>query len=337
MKLKTIFFISCYIVCSTVYSQIITGTIYDKTTRDVMPGASVYLDGTTIGTVSDLHGKFELNINNSKGSSLIISYLGYAPVLIQHAEIKNKSKIYMQKGSYQLKEVVLEPDGWSRAKKLRIFKSEFLGKTAVTKHCKILNEKDIILIYSKSNKTLVAYSKNPILITNKYLGYNIQYDIVDFEVEFITGRKGLEYPHMIHIAGTSFFKNLSGTTKKRIVKRRKREYLGSLVHFMRSLASKQLTENKFKIFYKDMNISPYKYFNISQESDQTKVEITTKPISVLYNDSRRSSINFTSDKYNSFYIFENGNHSPTNRLFFEGDFAFKRISNDLPLNYFPEN
>ena len=302
-----------------------------------MPKASVYLDGTTIGTVSDLHGKFELNINNSKGSTLIISYLGYAPVLIQPAEIKNRSKIYMQKGSYQLKEVVLEPDGWSRAEKLRIFKSEFLGKTPLAKHCKILNEKDIILIYSKSNKTLVAYSKNPILITNKYLGYSIQYDMVDFEVEFTTNPRGLEYPHMIHIAGTSFFKNLNDITNKKIVKRRKREYLGSLIHFMRSLASKQLTENKFKIFYKGLNIPPYKFFNISQDGYQTKVEITTKPIFVLYNDFRWSSINFTSDNYNSFYIFENGNHSPTNKLFFKGDFALKRISNDLPLNYFPEN
>lgn len=301
-----------------------------------MPGASVYLDGTNIGTISDLHGKFELNINNSKGSSLIISYLGYAPVLIQPAEIKNRSKIYMQKGNYQLKEVILEPDGWSRAEKLRIFKSEFLGKSRVTKHCKILNEKDIVLTYGKSNKTLVAYSENPILITNKYLGYNIQYDMVDFEVEFTTDPMGSEY-RKLYIAGTSFFMNLNDTTKKRIVKRRKREYLGSLAHFMRSLASKQLSENNFKIFYKGLNISPYKYFIISQESYQTKVEITTKPISVLYNDSRQSSINFASDNYNFFYIFENGNHSPPNSLLFEGDFAFKRISNILPLNYFPKN
>lgn len=337
MKLKIIFFISCYIVCSTVYSQIISGTIYDKITRDVMAGASVYLDGTNIGTVSDPHGKFELNINNSKGSSLIISYLGYAPIIIPPSEIKNSGEFYMQKGSYQLKEVVLEPDGWSRAEKLSVFKSEFLGKTHVTKHCKILNENDIILIYGKSNKTLVAYSANPILITNKYLGYIIQYDIVDFEVEFTTDAKGLEYPHKVHIAGTSYFKDLNNTTNKRVIKRRKREYHGSLVHFMRSLASKQLTENKFKIFYKSLNISPYKYFNISREMDQTNVEITMKPISVLYNDSRWSSINFTSDNYNSFYIFENGNHSPPNRLFFKGDFSLRRISNDLPLNYFPEN
>ncbi len=337
MKLKIIFFISCFIVCSTVFSQIISGTIYDETTRDLMPGASVYLDGTNIGTVSDLHGKFELEISNSKGSSLIISYLGYAPVLIHPAEIKNRSEIYMQKGSYQLKEVVLEPDGYSRAEKLRIFKSEFLGKTTVAKHCKILNEKDITLIYSKSNKTLVAYSENPILITNKYLGYNIQYDMVDFEVEFRTNSKGLDHPSKVYIAGTSFFKNLNGSTKKRIVKHRKKEYLGSLVHFMRSLALKQLDENKFKIFYMGLNATPYQYFNISQEGYQTKVEITTKPLIVLYNDSRQSSINFASDNYNSFYIYENGNHSPPNSLLFEGDFAYKRISNILPFNYFPEN
>lgn len=324
----------CYI---PIYSQIISGTIYDKTTQEVLPGASIYLDGTTIGTVSNLDGKFELTIKNSSNSALIITYLGYETVFIQPNEFGNLNDVFLQESSNQLEEVILEPDGWSRAKKLRIFRSEFLGKTIDSKKCKILNEEDIILIYSKSKNTLIAYSKGPIIIRNKYLGYEIKYNLVDFEVEFITDKDGFRFSHKVYMAGTSFFTDLSNKTRKKLISKREKEYYGSLIHFMRSLSKKQLKENHFDIYYKSFATRPYKHFNVSQENNQTKVEINVETLSVLYNEFEQSSIEFTSNNYNFFHIDENGNHSPPNSLLFSGYFGLKRISNMLPLNYIPRN
>lgn len=48
-------------------SQIIPGTIIDKDTQETLPGAAIYLDGTTISTITDSDGNFRRNsrgINN---------------------------------------------------------------------------------------------------------------------------------------------------------------------------------------------------------------------------------------------------------------------------------
>ena len=38
----------------------IIGTVIDKSTGETLPGASVFIEGTTLGTMTDLDGKFRL-------------------------------------------------------------------------------------------------------------------------------------------------------------------------------------------------------------------------------------------------------------------------------------
>lgn len=53
----------------------ITGTIKDTDTGDPLIGANVVVKGTTMGTVTDLDGRFSLQVN--EGDVLVISYTGY--------------------------------------------------------------------------------------------------------------------------------------------------------------------------------------------------------------------------------------------------------------------
>lgn len=317
----------------SLHSQVISGTVYDKYTNKVLPGATVYLDGTTIGVISNLDGKFEFRVKNSLNSNLIISHLGYLTASISPTNFESSMVIYLDENREQLEEIVLEPDDWSRAKKLRIFKSEFLGKNTESQYCEILNEKDITLIYSKSKNQLIAICENPIQIKNKYLSYEIYYNLADFEAEFALDPNGWRYTKQVYIAGTSFFKDLSIKTKKKIFKRRVNEYKGSLVHFMRSLANQKLSENEFDIYYKSLKTASYKYFNLSKENNQTKVTLLAAKLSVLYNQDQQSSIEFTSSDFKFFYIDAYGNHSPPNSLLFGGDFGVKRMANLMPLDY----
>lgn len=54
----------------------IMGTVTDAATREPIPGANVVVEGTTIGGISDVLGKFSLDVP-SENAVLIISYLGY--------------------------------------------------------------------------------------------------------------------------------------------------------------------------------------------------------------------------------------------------------------------
>ncbi|MEH0152799.1 TonB-dependent receptor [Limibacter armeniacum] len=67
--------------------RIISGTITDENGQS-MPGVSVLVKGTTKGTVTDLNGKFSLNVNAS--DKLVISYIGYMTV---EQDVSNKTKL----------------------------------------------------------------------------------------------------------------------------------------------------------------------------------------------------------------------------------------------------
>jgi TonB-linked SusC/RagA family outer membrane protein len=58
--------------------QKITGTITDSNTDEPIIGANILIEGTTIGVVSDLNGKFSMEVPKS-GSTLVVSFLGYLP------------------------------------------------------------------------------------------------------------------------------------------------------------------------------------------------------------------------------------------------------------------
>ena len=64
---------------SFVLAQVLVkGTVKDNLGEGV-PGASVQVQGTSQGTITDLDGKFAFNVPN-KNSILVISFIGYVTV-----------------------------------------------------------------------------------------------------------------------------------------------------------------------------------------------------------------------------------------------------------------
>jgi len=53
----------------------ISGKVVDAKSGQSMPGTSVYLKGTTMGTLTDVNGFFSINVN--KGDVIVFSYVGY--------------------------------------------------------------------------------------------------------------------------------------------------------------------------------------------------------------------------------------------------------------------
>ncbi len=61
----------------TALAQIVGGGIKDAQGQPVI-GASVTVDGTTLGTTSDVGGNFQLNVPDAKNAVLTVSFIGYA-------------------------------------------------------------------------------------------------------------------------------------------------------------------------------------------------------------------------------------------------------------------
>jgi iron complex outermembrane recepter protein len=61
----------------------VRGTIEDSEYKDPLIGASIIIEGTTTGTITDVNGVFELIINNTGKINLIVSYVGYSDQVIE--------------------------------------------------------------------------------------------------------------------------------------------------------------------------------------------------------------------------------------------------------------
>lgn len=94
-------------------SKTISGTVKDVHGEAII-GANVSVEGTTIGTITDLDGAFKLNV--SEGSELIISFIGYEKKKIK---IGNNTTftIVLGEDSKMLSEVVVTALGIKREKK----------------------------------------------------------------------------------------------------------------------------------------------------------------------------------------------------------------------------
>lgn len=326
--------IICFLLlltAGTVNSQNrISGTVLSAEDSTAIIGASIYFDGTSIGVSSNQDGVFDISFMDNN-SALIITSLGYEALVLDASEILKKSansKYYLPIKREELETVYLETDPWSRSRKLSHFRKEFLGRNYAKYNCKIVNEDAIKLRYSPSEKTMIATANEPLIIHNEYLGYAIRYRLADFELRFQMNG-GLLLPYSIYFAGSAYFQPLKKKTGRRILRNRDRSYYGSSLHFMRSLYKQKLEENNFAIYHRRFQVPPYKFFNISEEGKNRRIELLADELSILYDKTEQSAI----VSKNAFTIDQFGNPSPPEAILLKGIMSEKRISELLPLDY----
>ena len=55
----------------------VKGTIVDKTTKEPLIGATIQIEGTTTGAITDIDGRFELSNLKGNNCTLVIQYVSY--------------------------------------------------------------------------------------------------------------------------------------------------------------------------------------------------------------------------------------------------------------------
>lgn len=321
------------------YSQTETlkGTVRDAKTNSPLEMVAVYFDNTTIGTTTNSQGEFEIEYANAMQSTLVISYLGYEKVYISNYRQEKDITINLIEANNELDEVYIAyDDGLTRQQKLRLFKQFFLGTTRFGRSCKILNEEDIYLRYDNNDKTLSASSKEPIKIYNKGLGYNVNYDLNDFELEFrYIDAKAKKFTYnSAYYLGTVLFKDLNiEKPKKRIIKRREEVFKGSVQHFMRSLFNEDLASQKYTIFKQGFKVKQSDVFKITAfDKINKKRVILDGRISILF-DERTQSDMFLDEDLESFTVDAHGHYTPILGIYFTGYMNQLRVGDMLPLDY----
>nr|WP_299342516.1 carboxypeptidase-like regulatory domain-containing protein [Allomuricauda sp.] len=330
MPYRSIFLTVVFAVFSIVFCSgqtLISGYVKETGTEQPLIGASVFFDGTTLGTVTNRNGFFELKKREEMTATLVVSHIGYKTALFDSVQA-NMGVVYLKPKLIELNEVVLEEDIWDRKKKMRIFLREFLGETRAARETTIANPQDLILHYSNSEKTMYAFANVPLQIKNEYLGYEINYVLENFKLIFSNSEKLDPKIERTFNTGKSFFVDKKGAKS---IRRRKKVYQGSTLHFMRSLYQKKLKEESFKVYRNAFETDSYSVLLL--EHSKTGIALVSckeKELYITYLDSFGSLMKMEG---NVFFIDSFGNHTSKKPILFGGDMGTKRIADLLPLDY----
>lgn len=336
MKLLLQFLLLVYSISS--FSQTINGKVVDEK-KVPLAGANIYFDGTTIATISDENGNFKLNYSSKINSVLAVSFIGFQTFYLRNFDSQTSLIITLLEANDILNEVVIKKDRFSRKQKMTLFKEQFIGRTSNSKSAKILNEDVIYFDYDEKEMILKAYSDVPLLIKNEALGYEINYELVDFEaVLFRNTMKSNDVGRSFY-AGLSRFKEVVFNDK--VKKKRAKCYEGSQFHFFRNLVNNIWDKNNFLLFKGSFQENPANCFTVIKDGDFKKVTIIKQikslrnsrfvaEFNLLFNKKQQSRVIFETD---TFYVDLLGNNSNIEDIIFSGHLSELKVGDMLPMNY----
>ncbi|MBK5209335.1 MAG: carboxypeptidase-like regulatory domain-containing protein [Flavobacteriaceae bacterium] len=87
--------------------RLLKETVLDQNTHSRIIFASIYFNGTFIGTNTDQNGYFELDISKNISMPLTISALGYYSVTLTDFLLDKPFLIYLNSKVYELEEIVI--------------------------------------------------------------------------------------------------------------------------------------------------------------------------------------------------------------------------------------
>lgn len=101
IPIKWIVLLMVFTTSSVLNAQEVSGTVFDDTSQP-LPGVSVLVKGTTVGTTTDFDGNYTINASN--GDILVFSYVGFET---QEIEVNGNTINVTMKSGVELAEVVL--------------------------------------------------------------------------------------------------------------------------------------------------------------------------------------------------------------------------------------
>lgn len=338
------------------HAQVISGYVYDEAENKPLEGAFVYLDGTTISTSTDSSGYFLLKPGAVYNVPLIITYVGFENLVLEKPFSYDKPvKVMLRESSISLDEVVINKNlPFTRKQMLKAFREQFLGTSAAGRSCAIENEDDIKLTYNLSTNTLQARCAVPIRIKNKHLEYNIAFSLVDFEVGYNTLTLSSLYLNRSFFSGTTAYIDVSknGSAEKK----RKKVYLGSIVHFMKTIAANEWSKEKFQLYVDRWPASAVSHFKITDSLSFKKIvsldaekepetvgykidKATGKKEMIKYKKPTNYAVMYDGKQQSAFemnkrfYVDENGFFTPIQDVVFSGYMSTLKAGDLLPANY----
>lgn len=355
---KTIAALFLTIICTVALAQqkdfVVLGKVIDSATRLPLNGASAFCQNTTHGTITNAEGLFFMRLPNG-GYDLVISYTGYNKNVLRISSNQTMADTLvfeLVKDDKTMTEVAVVAsnevaDGL--AKYGSFFTDHFIGTTPNASQCIIRNPEALRFFYTKKRNRLKVTAKEDLIITNYALGYTIRYQLDSFSYDYNT--------NISQYTGYPFFQEIDSTTAAAETwkKNRSRTYLGSRLHFMRTLYDSTAIEEGFIVEKMDEDPSSIKgtiihklYDGEQYVADSNEVTLNWQgryriSYKMVFPDKRflqefklpantRMQVTLL-DIADGFVIEENGYFYEQYDVVNTGYWAWKRLAELLPYNY----
>ncbi|WP_111669310.1 TonB-dependent receptor [Algoriphagus litoralis] len=187
MKRRTLFFLFTFWLLANVahaQSGSIIGMVKDAETGETLPFCNVFINNTTISTVTDMDGKFVLSGLEPGSLEVGFSFMGYV------AETRKVTlnpggtltvNLDMKPFATELTDVEIKASrdkSWERD--LNKFKNLFIGIDDAAAKTQIMNPWVIDFPVATEKGAFTAKSDLPIEIENRFLGYKVTFNLNEF-------------------------------------------------------------------------------------------------------------------------------------------------------------
>lgn len=219
----------------SITAQIIKGHIVNDSGNKIS-GVNIYIDGTQTGTISKEDGSFSLSISSGSQGNVIFQKDEYDTFATAVSEVVNKNLKVVLNKTNAIEEIRLIPyTSEAYRNYINYFLDTFIG--ADREHVKIKNQKTLKFSYDKKNRFLKVKAPNTLIIENKNLGYEIQYNLISYSLDL--------NKNSVNYTGTSFFTETKNTDRTKL--NRMNAYDGSMLHFFRSIYDNKISQDKFVV------------------------------------------------------------------------------------------
>jgi len=212
----------------------ITGLVKDAETGESLPFCNVFINNTTISTVTDIDGKFVLSGLEPGSLEVGFSFMGYVAEtrkVTLNAGGSLTVNLSMKPFETELSDVEIKASrdkNWER--ELRKFENLFLGIDEAASQTQLLNPWVIDFPTPEEKGAFVASAALPIEIENRFLGYKITFNLNEF----------FDSPTNYRIVGAARFEELAAASdleKSTWEKNRADVYRKSPMNMFRSILS----------------------------------------------------------------------------------------------------
>jgi len=238
-------YFSLFCLIPNATTQSIDGLVVDKETKQIISDVFIFFENSSIGTITDEKGYFQLESNQAMLGNIIFSHLNYE--LKSFPTDKLSDTVFLTARHIILEEIVVSKKAKDRKRKKRLkkFENTFLGTKEEKELVKILNPE--VLLFEEEKGILIASTNEPLIIENNYLGYKILFYLSTFKL----------YPNSkLHYEGSAFFESLDGSRREIIQYKRNRIKIyqkGSRCFFTK-LIHQKINEEKYTLGYATLNV-----------------------------------------------------------------------------------